>query len=52
MGGYTILDFGFWILKGLPVGSFRNSNLASLNPKGISDRVHQQKRSPTASPRG
>ncbi len=27
--------FRFWILKALPVGSFRNSNVASLNPNGI-----------------
>jgi len=31
----TILDFGFWIVKALPVGSFTNSNVASLNPNGI-----------------
>lgn len=31
-----ILDFGFWILKVLPVGSFKNSNVQSLNPNGMS----------------
>jgi hypothetical protein len=31
----TILDFGFWIVKALPVGSFKNSNVASLNPNGM-----------------
>ncbi len=30
----TILDFGFWIVKALPVGSFTNSNVARLNPNG------------------
>jgi nicotinic acid phosphoribosyltransferase len=43
---YTILDFGlrrersverFWILKALPIGSFRNSNVSSLSPIGIRD---------------
>jgi hypothetical protein len=29
------LDFGFWIVKALPGGSFTNSNVASLNPIGI-----------------
>ena len=35
--GFWILDFRFWILKALPVGSFTNSNVASLNPIGITN---------------
>ncbi len=38
----TILDFGFWIVKALPVGSFTNSNVASLNP--IAMRTYEPKR--------
>jgi hypothetical protein len=36
-----MLDFRFWIVKALPVGSFTNSNVASLNPIGITqgDRI-------------
>ena len=32
---FGIWDFRFWILKVLPVGSFRNSNVPSLNPNSI-----------------
>jgi hypothetical protein len=39
---YTILDFGFWIVKALPVASFKNSNVASLNPNGISHNSTQE----------
>jgi nicotinic acid phosphoribosyltransferase len=46
---YTILDFGlrrersverFWILKALPIGSFRNSNVSSLNRNGITQSLY------------
>ena len=33
---FGILDFGFWILNALPVGSFKTLSVASLNPNGIS----------------
>jgi hypothetical protein len=32
---FWILDFRFWIVKALSVGSFTNSNVASLNPIGL-----------------
>ncbi|HEY9710264.1 MAG TPA: hypothetical protein V6D48_18795 [Oculatellaceae cyanobacterium] len=35
---YGVIPFWIWdarILKALPVGSFRNSNVANLNPNGI-----------------
>jgi hypothetical protein len=32
---FWILDFRFWILKALPLGSLRNSNVSSLNPNGM-----------------
>lgn len=32
---FWILDLGFWILKALPIGSFRNSTVSSLSPNGI-----------------
>jgi hypothetical protein len=32
------LDFRFWIVKALPVGIFTNSNVASLNPIGITSQ--------------
>jgi predicted flap endonuclease-1-like 5' DNA nuclease len=35
------LDFRFWIVKALPVGSFTNSNVASLNPIGITPNASE-----------
>jgi hypothetical protein len=32
--------FGLWILKALPVASFKNSNVANLNPNGITYQPH------------
>jgi hypothetical protein len=47
MTGDTILDFGFWIVEALLVGSFKNSNVASLNPNGISGKKIVVVRSPS-----
>ncbi len=47
MTGDTILDFGFWIVEALLVGSFKNSNVASLNPNGMSGKKTVVVRSPS-----